>query len=357
VRVVATTHFEELKGIAFTDTRFENGSMAFDGEHLRPTYRLSLGVPGRSMGIEIARSLGFPDEVLERAKEYLSGPGPNLPEVIDRLERERERVRAEAAELAGRRREAEEATRRLDAERAKMKAEESRVVSAARLKMREEIRKAEGELARVTEEMRKDRKIDTVRKASSVIRAWKEKAHAAEEDPAVRTLMSRSAPLAPGEALFPGRKVFVVSLSKEAEVAAPAAAGDREVEVAAGGMKVRVPRDQVRVFPSPGGTRERRTDGGSRPVEASPGAVHLQTPENTLDLRGMYVDDALPEIDAFLDRQSLSQALHVFLIHGHGTGALKTAVRRHLAASPYAKRSLPAPREQGGDGVTIVLLA
>jgi DNA mismatch repair protein MutS2 len=190
-----------------------------------------------------------------------------------------------------------------------------------------------------------------------VIRAWKEKAHAAEEDPAVRTLMSRSAPLAPGEALFPGRKVFVVSLSKEAEVAAPAVAGDREVEVAAGGMKVRVPRDQVRVFPPAGGTRERRADGGSRPVEASPGAVHLQTPENTLDLRGMYVDDALPEVDAFLDRQSLAQAPHVFLIHGHGTGALKTAVRRHLAASPYAKRSLPAPREQGGDGVTIVLLA
>ena len=197
VRVVATTHFEELKGIAFTDARFENGSMAFDGEHLRPTYRLSLGVPGRSMGIEIARSLGFPDEVLERAKEYLSGPGPNLTEVIDRLERERERVRGEAAELAARRKEAEEAARRLDASLAKTKAEESKVVSAARLKMREEIRKAEGELGRVTEEMRKDRKIDTVRKASSVIRAWKEKAHAAEEDPAVRTLMSRSAPLGP----------------------------------------------------------------------------------------------------------------------------------------------------------------
>ena len=357
VRVVATTHFEELKGIAFSDSRFENGSMAFDGEHLRPTYRLSLGIPGRSMGMEIARALGFPSEVLERAKGYLSGPGPNLPEVIDRLERERERVRNEAAELAGRRKEAEEAGRRLDAERMKLKAEESRVISAARVKMREEIRKAEGELARITEEMRRDRKIDTVRKASSVIRAWKEKAHAAEEDPAVRTLMSRSAPLGPAEILHPGRKVFVLSLSKEAEVSAPSGAGEREVEVAAGGMKVRVPRDQVRVFPPPGRTRERRADGGSRQVESSPGAVHLQTPENTLDLRGMYVDDALPEVDAFLDRLSLAQAPHAFLIHGHGTGALKAAVRRHLAKSPYAKRSLPAPREQGGDGVTIVLLA
>ena len=357
VRVVATTHFEELKGIAFTDKRFENGSMAFDGEHLRPTYRLSLGVPGRSMGMEIARSLGFPQEVLMKASTYLAGPGQNLTEVIDRLESERERLRAGAAELSVARKEAEEARKRLDAEREKVKAEESRVVSQARQKMREEIRRAEEALAAVTEAMRRDRKIETVRKASTVLKEWKEKARVAEEDPAVRTLMSRTAPPAPGATLYPGQKVFVASLSKEAEVAAAAGPEDREVEVAAGGLKVRVPRGQVRVFPSPGGPRERRAAGGSRPVESSPGAVYLQTPDNTLDLRGMYVDDALPEVDAFLDRLSLAQASHAFLIHGHGTGALKAAVRRHLAKSPYVKHSLPAPREQGGDGVTIVVFS
>ena len=71
----------------------------------------------------------------------------------------------------------------------------------------------------------------------------------------------------------------------------------------------------------------------------------------------MYVDDALPEVEVFLDRLSLAQASHAFLIHGHGTGALKTGVRRHLKTSPYAKRFLAAPREQGGDGATIVVLA
>ena len=357
VRVVATTHFEELKGIAFTDPRFENGSMAFDGEHLRPTYRLSLGVPGRSMGITIARALGFPGGVLDRATAYLSGPGSNLTEVIDRLERERERLRVEAAEFAALRKGAEEAGRKLEAERQKVKAEESRVVSQARQKMREEIRRAEGELARIMEEMRKDRRIDTVRKATSVLKEWKEKARAAEEDPVVRTLMSRTAPPAAGAKLIPGQKVFVVSLSREGEVAAPAGPEDRDVEVAAGGLKVRVPRDSVRVFPTPGVARERRSEGSGRPVETASGDVYLQTPDNTLDMRGMYVDDALPEIDAFLDRLSLGQAPHAFLIHGHGTGALKSAVRRHVAKSPYVTRSLPAPREQGGDGVTIVVLS
>jgi DNA mismatch repair protein MutS2 len=196
-----------------------------------------------------------------------------------------------------------------------------------------------------------------VRKASTVLKEWKEKARAAEEAPVVRTMMSRTAPPAADPVILPGGKVYVASLSREAEVAAVSGPEDREVEIVAGGMKARVPRDQVRVFPQQGGTRERRKETGSRPVEASPAALYLQTPENTLDLRGMYVDDAIPEVEAFLDRFALAQAPHVFVIHGHGTGALKAAVRRHLARSPYVKRSMPAPREQGGDGVTIVVLS
>jgi DNA mismatch repair protein MutS2 len=277
--------------------------------------------------------------------------------VIDRLERERERLRAEAAEFASLRKQAEETGRRLEAEREKVRAEESRVVSQARQRMREEIRRAEVELGRITEEMRKDRRIETVRKATSVLREWKEKARAAEEDPVVRALMSRTAPAPPGTSLVPGQRVYVTTLSKEAEVAALSGPEDREVEVAAGGLKVRVPRDQVRVFAAAGIRGERRGEGGGRPAEASPGAIYVQNPGNTLDMRGMYVDDALPEIDSFLDRLSLAQAPHAFLIHGHGTGALKSAVRRHLVKSPYVKRSFSAPREQGGDGVTIVLLA
>ena len=357
VRVIATTHFEELKGMAFTDRRFENGSMAFDGDNLRPTYRLSLGAPGRSMGMEIARALGFPEEVLSRAREYLTGPGADLAEVIDRLEQERERLRAETAAMTEKTKAVEEERRKLEADREKVRAEESRAASNARRKMLEEVRKAEGELSRIMEELRKDRRIDNVRKASAVLKEWKDKARADEEDPVVRTMMSRTAPAAPDIVLLPGRKVFVRSLSREAEVAAVSTPDDREVEVVAGGMKVRVARDQVRVFPGKGAAAsEARKETGGRRFEASDAAVYFQSPENTLDLRGMYTDEAVPEVEAFLDRLALAQAQHAFIIHGHGTGALKAAIRRHLSKSPYVKRSLPAPREQGGDGVTIVVL-
>jgi DNA mismatch repair protein MutS2 len=357
VRVLATTHFEELKGIAFGDRRFENGSMEFDPEALRPTYRLRLGVPGRSMAMEIARSLGFPEEVLSRAKRYLTGEEQKLDEVLARLERERERLAAEAAELAVKRHEAEEERGLLRSLRDRAREEESTTLEKGRQRIREEIRKAEFELRAATEDLRKERKIETVRKASSVLRVWKEKARTAEEDPAVRTMMSRTAPVQPGAVLYPGQKVFLSPLYKEGEVSAPARPEDNGVEVRVGGMKTRVPREQVRVFASDRRPAGSSATGTARHTAESAGAVFLQTPENTLDLRGMYVDDALPEVEVFLDRLSLAQASHAFLIHGHGTGALKTGVRRHLKTSPYAKRFLAAPREQGGDGATIVVLS
>jgi DNA mismatch repair protein MutS2 len=356
VRVLATTHFEELKGIAYEDRRFENGSMEFDEAHLRPTYRLRLGIPGRSMGMEIARSLGFPEEVLARAAGHLTGAGHELADALARLESEREKARAEGEGMAAAKREAEGMRARLASERERAREEESRILSAARQKVREEIRKAEGQLRAVTEELRKEKKIETVRKAQTAIREWKEKGKSAEDDPVVRATISRTAPLLPGDALPPGRKVFLSTIHKEGEVASAAGPEDREVEVLAGGMKIRVSRDQVRVFPTASPATEGKAPRIPRRGEESAPALYPQTPENTLDLRGKYVDDALPDVDAFLDRLSLSQAPHAFLIHGHGTGALKTAVRRHLKGSPYLKRSFPAPREQGGDGVTIVLL-
>ncbi|HSL92002.1 MAG TPA: endonuclease MutS2 [Candidatus Limnocylindrales bacterium] len=356
VRVLATTHFEELKGIAYEDGRFENGSMAFDEEHLRPTYELRIGIPGRSMGMEIARALGFPEEVLARAGKYLTGAGHELSDAIARLATEREKARAESEEAASARREAETLRARLASERERAREEESRILAGARQKIRDELRKAEGQLRAVTEELRKEKKIETVRKAQTVIREWKEKGKA-EDDPVVRAMISRTAPLSPGTALFQGQKVFLAAIHKEGEVASVPAPEDREVEVRVGGMKIRVSREQVRLFPA-AQTRlpEGRIPKAARRGEEAPPALHLQTPENTLDLRGMYVDDALPEVETFLDRLSLAQAPHAFIIHGHGTGALKAAVRRHLSNSPYAKRAFAAPREQGGDGVTIVLL-
>jgi DNA mismatch repair protein MutS2 len=295
--------------------------------------------------------------VLARATGYLSVEGQKIAEVLDLLDRERAKTRAEGAELAVKRREAEEAKRKFDADRAKAREEDSKAMTKARDRIREEVRKAEAQMRAVTEELRKERKIETVRKAQTVLREWRDKAAVAEsEDPVLRATISRTMPVAPDTPLPQGRKVFVLSLRKEGDVASVVAPGAREIEVNAGGMRVRVTRDQLRVFPAPPAAPQRtRSAGIAQGVDAASADVYPQTADNTIDLRGAYVDDALPEIDAFLDRLAMAHASHAFIIHGHGTGALKSGVRRHLRNSPYAKRFTPAPREQGGDGVTIVV--
>lgn len=308
--------------------------------------------------MEIARTLGFPGEVLDRARHYLEGSGQQLADALEKMERERERMAAESALLAGRRKEAEEARRRYEAERERARAEESRAQAAAHARIREQIRKADEEIRAVSREvLKKDRTVESIRKATAILREWKEKTRATTEDPAVRAAISRSAPLPEGAALAQGEKVFLTAIGREGEVAAVAGPDAREIEVVAGGMKVRVPREQVRIYPGSRRAPARGPAAAPRRGEESAAAVYVQTPANTLDLRGMYVDDALPEVDTFLDRLSVAQAPHAFIIHGHGTGALKTAVRRHLRTSPYAKRSFAAPREQGGEGATIVLLS
>src|SRR3989337_1510053 len=136
-------------------------------------------------------------------------------------------------------------------------------------------------------------------------------------------MISRTAPAPPGATLHPGQKVYLSTLSREGEVVAPAGPDEKEAEVLVGGMKLRVPRDQVRIFAAARDAVPAPSKGTPRRGEESAAAVYLQTPGNTLDLRGMYVDDALPEVDVFLDRQALAQAPPAFLIPGHGTGGVK----------------------------------
>src|SRR3970282_546232 len=157
-----------------------------------------------------------------------------------------------------------------------------------RQRIREEIRKAEAQLRAVTEERRKEKKIETVRKASTVLREWKEKARAAEEDPAVRAMMSRTAPLPPGAVLYPGQRGFLSPLHKEGEVSAPAGLQENGVEVLVRGLETRVTRAQVRCVAGDRPPAGAAPSGAARRPEKSASEVYLQPSGNPLDLRGMY---------------------------------------------------------------------
>ena len=354
-QVLVTTHLDELKALALTDARYANARVGFDPERLAPTYQLHLGSPGSSSALEVARRVGLPEAIVERARAAMAGQGGALAHALRALDEERGRLAAErrAAEEARegalaaeeRARAREEAARRAEREAA---ASVGEALAA-------EIDAARAEVARVLAELQS---APGVRKATATARqleAWRatvsQAARAAEAH-------ARAGPEAiPGGEVRPGTRVRIASLGHEGEVLEVDGDG-REALIRAGALKVRRPVSDLvplkgRPAPAPsfGRSRDERleTAAGSRPAA-------VQTPERKLDARGLRVEELLREVDRFLDRLYAEGAPDAVILHGHGTGALKQALRDHLAASPYVGAFHPGDRHDGGDAVTVVQL-
>jgi DNA mismatch repair protein MutS2 len=357
---VITTHYDSLKALAEGDARFVNAGMEYDLERLRPTFRLAVGTPGRSYALDIAGRMGLPAALLGRARELAAGSSVELEDVIANLEaREAELVR--------------ETERLAEARAALASSEEDQRTAAEALEARERT------LARHTREAIEA----AVREAREALRAIVREAQragsarAAEEarvalaEAAASALGRVPAPPAPPPeppppALAPGTRVHVPSLGAAGVVAkAPDARG--RVKVTVGAMTIDVDMAELaggKHGAAPHGAPGPRPHarGGARPLPAALSsaddelALAAQNASNTLDLRGQRGDDALAAVESFLDRAALDGRSPIFLIHGHGTGALRKVVREYLDGSPYVARWAPGEPRQGGDGVSIVVL-
>ena len=347
--VLVTTHLDELKALALSDPRFANARVGFDPERLAPTFQLHLGSPGSSSAIEVARRVGLPEPVLDRARAALSGRGGALGEALRTLSEERARLEAQRAELA---REAEGARRREEAaarrEEAAFRAEKEAAARVA-ASLAEEVESAREEVRRVLTGLQA---APTVRKASEASRQLEEWAGSLEKASRVAVSQASAAPeAAPGGAVEPGVRVRVASLGQEGEVLE--VSGDEAV-VRLGGLRVRRPLADL--LPLRGKAKAanlaRARDDRLRAAEQARPAP-LTSVSRRLDVRGMRVDDLLREVDAFLDRLFAEGALDAVILHGHGTGALKEALRNHLKESPYVGAFRRGDPQEGGDAVTV----
>jgi DNA mismatch repair protein MutS2 len=271
-----------------------------------------------------------------------------LQDALVALEQERARAeaRAQAAEAEARRvRERELA---LEARELKVLRRQRELETGAATVFTEKIRAAEQDLARVVAELQR---APTSQAAAEARDAVATLARVVDEGPAA----SLRSPAEVARELVVGATVTVPALSLQGEVVA---VREREVEVRAGGMTLRLKPSEVEtiVRASPGrGPPSQRAARQSSHDDARPEAA-LRTESNTLDLRGARVAEGLAQLDTFLDDAVLRGADAVFVLHGHGTGVLKTAVRNALADSPYVAASAPASDEQGGDGFTVAVL-
>jgi len=351
--VLVTTHLEALKALALSDDRYANARVGFDAERLAPTFQLHLGTPGSSSAIEVAGRVGLPPAVIARARSALQGSGGALGEALRALEEERARLETERRALETARKAAEErATTARQAEVAARKAERE---AAARVgeALVEELENARGEVARVLAELQAKPSVKNAAETQRQLEEWRETVRRGSQGAQARAETVQES--LPGGSIAVGVRVRVVSLGKEGEVLET---DGEEGLVRIGALKVRRPVADLiplagKARPAPAMARS-RSEKLAAAEAAAGGTVH--SPNARLDVRGLRVDELLREVERFLDRIYSEGEAVCLILHGHGTGALKQALRDHLSASPYVASFRRGDDHEGGDAVTLVVL-
>lgn len=346
VRTLATTHYSELKAFALSTKGVENASVEFDVETLRPTYRLSIGVPGKSNAFEISRRLGLPENLIDDAKKLLSSDSVRFEDVIANAEyhrqvaeREREIARQASAETVKLRDEAEKLRKQMEDQREntikKAKADARRIMEQTRRESESII----ADLKRMKKEQQNpDAQVNAIRRRIEN-----------NVDNLSEGLLQKVDTGLPPKEVRKGDTVEILTIGSQGTVLAPANAKG-EVEVQAGILKLKVNISQLRLV---------KQQDKPKP---QPTSVHLKTGamERTVrmecDVRGMALDEAIMTVDQYLDQAILAGMGEVSIIHGKGTGVLRSGIQQHLKYHMHVASCRLGVYGEGESGVTIVTL-
>jgi len=367
VTSIVTTHYERLKALGATDPRFANASVGFDLARLEPTFKLHLGAPGSSGALAVARRMGIAGEVVDRARDLMGPHVVKVEELLASVADQRRRIEEERAALLA---ELEAA----EAERAAMRVQRDKHLA----RYEKQARTAHGEALAQLKAAR--REIEDIRREVKA-RAAAETAMTLDDvKAATRRLVSPGAVVAklepqrqmpPGtparpEQLVAGAPVIVPRLGRvEVVTLLP----DDRVEVRVGSMRAMVPINDVLLDTHRNARRAERAAKPDVPPEAEPsqnvvlvdgvpagGRTNARTLDTTLDVRGNRVDEAVAQVDRFVDESLMAGRDAIFVVHGHGTGALRSAIRSHLQTHKGIEKLRPGEQSEGGDGVTVAFL-
>ncbi len=345
---LATTHYSEIKAFALARDGMENASMEFDIDKLCPTYRLFIGIPGKSNAFEISKRLGLDDDVINRAKQFLKGEDVRFEDVISGAESQR-RIAEQERKLA------EQARAELDALRAEVEKEKKKLEETKKgyqAKAREDARRVvadtKREMERLIVQIRSMKSINQS-EADRVIQASRDAVRERENalvEPEEKVVDMSVAP----KSVNPGDEVRIVSLeNKKATVLKkPDAKGD--VMVQAGIMKIAVRLDDLRLLNEPA-KKGPQTDAAAGKVTLGDKSVGL-----SIDVRGKLVDEAIIEVDRYLENAAMNGLNEVMIIHGKGTGALRAGIQSYLKTHRLVESFRQGAYGEGDAGVTAVTI-
>lgn len=351
-KTAATTHYAELKEYALSSYRVENGSCEFDVNTLRPTYRLLIGIPGRSNAFAISQRLGISDNVIDRAKELVSTENTRFEDVVDMLTKSRLELEEEQARA-----------KKLSDEAGKARRDAENALKDAEKRRDKELENAKGEALRIVEQAKREAntllfEVDKLKKEAKASKDIAEFASRAKRtvnahlnaiddaiDPVTATIDDENYVL-PRELLV-GDTVFCTTIGKNATVSA---LKDKKnnVEITAGMLKMKVSVDTLRLVEKPK-SQKKSTQVKTNGVESR---ATMQV-SSRCDLRGLMCDEAILVLDRFIDDILLSGLKEFTVIHGKGTGALRAAVKQFLKNDPRIKSQRLGTFGEGENGVTI----
>ena len=349
--VCATTHYAELKVYAMTTKGVENASCEFNVETLAPTYKLLIGVPGKSNAFAISRRLGLPQAIIDKAAARIDAENVRFEDVLTQLDRQRQQMEKEKDEARKLRREMEESAKTAREYREKLEKEKAKAVEKAQAEARAIIQEARDTADKVFAELndmrrRQEKEADWLeqnQRRSDLRRQLNE----AEDALGSHQDLPAPPPTRPAKA---GDTVELVKMGTRASVIS--VNKDGSLQLQAGILKITAKQEEVRVV-------EDADSGKKQAVQIAQRAEHKlrslgASPE--VDLRGMMTDEAILVLDRFLDSAVMGRLDTVTVIHGKGTGAVRKAVRDHLKRSKYVKSFRPGRFGEGEDGVTVVEL-
>ncbi|HVG01481.1 MAG TPA: Smr/MutS family protein, partial [Nitrospira sp.] len=347
IKVVATTHYSLLKGLAQETTGFSNASVEFNLDTLSPTYRLIQGQPGGSAAIEIAGRLGMDESLLQEARGRLQGESRLLETLLTDLQDKQRRLSEDLAAASVAKETAEQAAREAQELLTSVQESERDERQGLRKKLSQEFQRARAAVQAMLDDLKRDQKL---------FKAMETKVRLAELEQKVRhDVGDPSAPI-PVDQLGVGDAVEVLGLGMTGTLLeAPKGrkrvrltVGEGEILANVGSLTGIAPSAQASL------KEANKTTATHHRRDRQPPA--LEDIQETLDVRGQTTDDAVDKVVAGLDRAVLGGSPFVRIIHGHGTGRLRTMLREYLKASPYVASFRPGDRAEGGDGVTVVEL-
>ncbi|HET8571127.1 MAG TPA: endonuclease MutS2 [Candidatus Limnocylindria bacterium] len=354
--VAATTHYAELKSFAAEHADVTNASVEFDVRTLRPTYRLEIGLPGKSQAFAIAERLGLPNAVLADARQRLSAEHLSLEETLAAVQRA-EAERSDELARAREEREAAAAEReRATGGVARARREAAQILADARRAADDLLSRTERDVAEVRREVTRQRNMRGARGATAASKAFDElqRRAAVAREAAERAVAPAELPSVPDLA-GPQPRVGLWgrsrTLGSSGRIAAISGRTGRVTLETAQGARVVIPGDDVEVIAEP--------VSGPQPRDAEADELRRRAAariSRSLDLRGERVEVALEQLDAYLDEALLAGLDTATIIHGSGTGALRRAIRERLAEHPRVRSTRSGRKEEGGDQATVVEL-